>query len=140
MPLYYPLIVNHKEYEYIYSTKVDTWATDYPKLYYSFNLDANDSTLGTEIGLYSWTQGYHKIFNSLQFVIKASATINSLAAGETHKIEIWLGSTESLCPVGYIWHNLPKKSDQASIVKSFSNGKLTINNLELVTNTDYTIS
>ena len=73
-------------------------------------------------------------------MIKASATINSLAAGETHKLEIWLGSTDSLCPVGYVWHNLPKKSDQTNIVKSFSNGKLTIDNLELVTNIEYTIS
>lgn len=73
-------------------------------------------------------------------MIRSSATINSLGAGETHTIEIYLGSVDIVVPVGYVWHNLPKKSDKSNIVKSTSNGKLIIGNLELATNVEYTIS
>lgn len=37
MHKYYPIIINIKNYSYIYTTEVDTWATNYPKLFYSFN-------------------------------------------------------------------------------------------------------
>ena len=92
---YFPIVINQKDYENIYSADVDVWKTDYPKLYYSFNLNANDSNINKEIGLFSWTKGYHKIFNTLRFVFQASATINVLTAGETHTLEIYLGSTDS---------------------------------------------
>lgn len=140
MARYYPYIYFQKQYFDIFSAESDPWATGYPTLHYSFNLDANNAEIPDDVGLFHVSRGFNKIFNSLKFGLRAEATINPLPAGKSHTLEVHLGDKDALVPLGYIYDNLELAAGFSKKKYEFKEGKLVISNIDFKSTTDYTIS
>jgi hypothetical protein len=140
MARFYPTIYFYKKYFDIFSAENDIWAVGYPKLYYSFNLDANNAVLEDQIGLFSMSTGFHKIFNSIKFIVKADAIINPLLAKEKHTLEIIVGGSDAVVPLGYVYDDIPTATGFADKLFSYNSGRLRIDNVMLASGTEYTIS
>lgn len=133
-------IYYQKQYFDIFSADNDVWGEGYPQLFYSFNLNANNDKIPDQIGLYSSSLGFNKIYNSLRFVVKADAAINPLITGESHILEIYIGTEDAQLPIGYIYDDIPVAAEKKKKSYSFSGGKLTIGNIALITQVEYSIS
>jgi hypothetical protein len=129
MARFYPTIYFSKKYYDIFACENDIWETGYPKLFYSFNLNANNANLEDQVGLFSMSSGFNKIYNSLKFIIRASSTINPLPVGGKHTLQIIVGDKDSAVPLGYIYENLPLAPGFSNKNITFSQGTITIDNI-----------
>ena len=137
---YYPYIFIKKDYDYIFAAINDQWESGYPKLYYSSNFDANNAQTIDQIGLYSMGLNYHKAFNSLRLVLRASTAVSPLNAGEYYSLDIYVGDKTAILPLGYVYENLPLASGFSQKNISYSKGILTIDYIGFAINTAYTVS
>lgn len=140
MARFYPYIYLKKEYSFIFSAVSDQWETGFPKLYYSSGYNANNNQLIDQVGLYSMGLGYHKTFNSLQFILRADTIINSLSTGEKYTLDIYVGDSAAILPLGYVYENLALAPGYSTKNITFSNGTLTIDNIDFPVNQAFTIS
>lgn len=124
----------------IFKTVPSAWAPGFPKLVYSFGISATDETMPQGVGLYSTTKGYNVVLNSLVFSIKAFYEIPSIPAGSSFTLELQLGTTTAVCPLGSVYHNLNVAPGKKNILITFSGGKLRFENVYMFNGKIYQIS
>lgn len=124
----------------IFKTVPSAWAPTFPKLVYSFGIPATDESMPQGVGLYSTTKGYNVVFNSLVFSIKAFYEIPAIPAGSAFTLEVQLGATTALCPLGSVYHNLNVAPGKTNIIVSYASGKLRFENVYMFNGKIYQVS
>ena len=124
----------------LFKTVPSPWAPDFPKLTYSFGISGLDETLPQGVGLYSTTKGYNVVLNSLVFQLKSFEEIPSISSNDSFSIELQLGSTTAVCPLGSVYHDLNLAPSKDRVIVSLSNGVLRFDNVLVFNGKIYKIS
>lgn len=140
MARFYPYIYLKKEYNSIFSAVSDSWESGFPKLYYASGYNANNNQLIDQIGLFSMGLNYHRVFNSLQFIVRANKAIIPIAAGEKYSLDIYIGDSAAILPLGYVYENLPLAPGFTTKNITFINGTLTVDNIDFPINQAFTVT
>jgi hypothetical protein len=123
----------------LFATVPSPWAPGFPKLVYSFGIPATDESMPQGVGLYSSTKGYNVVFNTLVFSIKAFFEVPTIPSGTSFSIEVQLGTTTAVCPLGSVYHNLNAAPGKKVIV-SYASGKLRFDNVYMFNGKIYQVS
>jgi hypothetical protein len=140
MARYYPFIFLKKDYKFIFSAVSDSWESGFPKLYFASGYNANNNQLIDQVGLFSMGLGYHKTYNSLQFLVRANTIIGALQPGEKFSLDIYIGDPLAILPLGYVYENLPLATGFTTKNITFINGTLTVDNIDFPVNTAFMVT
>jgi hypothetical protein len=124
----------------LFKTVPSAWAPGFPKLIYSFGISGTDDTLPQGIGLYSTTKGFNVIMNSLVFTLKSFEEIPPIPAGDSFTIELQLGTTQAVCPLGSVYHDFNVAPSKSEVIVTYSLGRLKFENVWVFNGKIYKIS
>lgn len=124
----------------IISTVPSAWSPGFPKIVFSFGLSASDQSLPLGLGLYSTSKGYNQVMNSLVFEFRASEPIPSIPNNESFELQIQLGSSLAIVPLGTVNHDLTPSFSKTKVLKSYSNGILIFKDLTMFNGKIYKVS
>ena len=113
----------------LFQTVPSAWAPSYPKLTYSFGISGLDDSLPQGLGLYSTTKGFNVILNSLVFTLKSFEEIPAIPAGDSFSIEVQLGTSQAVVPLGSVYHDFNVAPSKPSVIISYTAGKLRFDNV-----------
>ena len=84
--------------------------------------------------------GYHKAFNSIRIQVRANTVFTALKAGEKFTLDIYIGDSAAVLPLGYVYENLPLAAGFKVKNITFTNGVLRIDNIDFIKDQAFTVS